>query len=219
MTRKPITDANVIPLFAVPVCQTEIEPQSSIITDFLINKLEYKRMLYSNAKNSSGLFVLDEPICRPLKDALTSRLEDFVHDFLDVDRKHKFRINTSWMNQYLDTDYSGEHYHSNSLISGVLYLSDVADTGDIVFHKDKHWTNVFPDVVRIDYNFNPDKFNVFNAQGWSLRPKKWDVVFFPSWLTHSVQTNKSQPKKERYSLAFNTWVSGQVGDSTSTLVL
>jgi hypothetical protein len=95
----------------------------------------------------------------------------------------------------------------------------VEDTGDIVFHKDKHWTNVFPDVVRIDYNWNPDKFNVFNAQGWSLRPKKWDVVFFPSWLTHSVQTNKSNPKKERYSLAFNTWVSGQVGDSTSTLVL
>ena len=63
MTMKPITDANVVPLFAVPVCQTEIEPQSSIITDFLINKLEYKRMLYSNAKNSSGLFVLDEPIC------------------------------------------------------------------------------------------------------------------------------------------------------------
>ena len=106
MTMKPITDANVVPLFAVPVCQTEIEPQSSIITDFLINKLEYKRMLYSNAKNSSGLFVLDEPICRPLKDALTSRLEDFVHDFLDVDRKHKFRINTSWMNQYLDASSS-----------------------------------------------------------------------------------------------------------------
>ena len=219
MTLKPITDANVVPLFAVPVCHTQIEPQSSIITDFLLNKLHYERLIYSNAKNSAGTFVLDEPICRPLKDALTSRLEDFVHDFLDVDRKHKFRINTSWMNQYLDTDFSGEHYHSNSLISGVLYLSDVADTGDIVFHKDKHWTNVFPDVVRIDYNFNPDKFNVFNAEGWSLRPKKWDVVFFPSWLTHSVQPNKSNPKKERYSLAFNTWVSGQVGDGTSTLVL
>ena len=30
---------------------------------------------------------------------------------------------------------------------------------------------------------------------------------------------KSNPKKLRYSLAFNTWISGKVGDSTSTLVL
>ena len=83
MSLKPITNENVLPLFAVPVCNTEIEPQSSVIEDYLINKLDYKRLIYSNAKNSSGLFVLDEPICRPLKDALTARLEDFLHGFLE----------------------------------------------------------------------------------------------------------------------------------------
>jgi uncharacterized protein (TIGR02466 family) len=219
MPLEPISFNNVTPLFAVPLCHTRIEPVSDIIVDHLTNKVEYDRLIYSNAKNSSGTFILDNPICAPLKTALTERLENFLHGFLDVDIKHKFRINTSWMNQYLSDDYSGEHYHSNSLISGVLYLSDVEDTGDIIFHKDKHWNNVFPDAVRIDHAWTPEKFNVFNAQGWALRPKKWDVVFFPSWLTHSVGQNKSNPKKLRYTLAFNTWVSGQVGDSTSTLVL
>ena len=36
------------------------------------------------------------------------------------------------MNKYEKNDWSGEHAHANSLISGVLYLSDVKDTGNII---------------------------------------------------------------------------------------
>ena len=51
-----------------------------------------------------------------------------------------------------------------------------------------------------------------------LSPKPFELILFPSMTNHSVDVNV-QTEKTRYTLAFNTWVRGTIGDSTSTLVL
>ena len=43
----PITDKQVIPLFAVPLCKTRIEEPAPEIIDYLQNKISYTRMLHS----------------------------------------------------------------------------------------------------------------------------------------------------------------------------
>ena len=50
----------------------------------------------------------------------------------------------------------------------------------------------------------------------TIKPQQWDLLMFPSILNHSVQPNQSTAKV-RYSLAFNTFIRGTVGDSGSQL--
>ena len=87
-------------------------------------------MLHSVAMNSDDHNVLDREEVAPLRKALLDQVNEYLHNYLDADSKHEFYITTSWMNQYNKNDYSGLHYHSNSLISGVLYFDDCTDTAD-----------------------------------------------------------------------------------------
>ena len=216
-----ITDKQVIPLFAVPLCKTRIEEPAPEIIDYLQNKISYTRMLHSVAMNSDDHNVLDREEVAPLRKALLDQVNEYLHNYLDADSKHEFYITTSWMNQYNKNDYSGLHYHSNSLISGVLYFDDCEDTADIIFHKDKYVQNIFTDTVNIDHKKEFDlnkKGYLYHQRELNVTPNKWDLVLFPSNLNHSVAVNASEDNK-RWTLAFNTFVRGTIGDSTSRLVL
>ena len=178
-------------------------------------------MLHSVAMNSDDHNVLDREEVAPLRKAIMDQVNEYLHNYLDADDKHEFYITTSWMNQYNKNDYSGLHYHSNSLISGVLYFDDCTDTADIIFHKDKYVQNIFTDTVNIDHkkDFDLDKKGyLYHQRELNVTPSKWDLVLFPSNLNHSVAVNASEDNK-RWTLAFNTFVRGTIGDSTSKLVL
>ena len=215
-----INDDSVLPLWATPLCKTKIEQPSQDIIDHLTNKIEYKYKEYTNAHNSVSLFVLDELICEPLKNTLMNKVNDFL-TYLNVDlEKHEFYISTSWMNKYQHQDFADMHYHSNSLISGVLYFDNCVDTADITFHKSQNHNNLFQDTINIDHkNINEFKKSIlYHQRTLNVQPEQWDLLMFPSFVNHSVRSNRST-EKTRHSLAFNTFVKGTLGSSTSTLIL
>ena len=51
-----------------------------------------------------------------------------------------------------------------------------------------------------------------------MSPEKWDLIMFPSNLNHSVNQNINA-NKNRYSLAFNSFATGQLGSSSSIMFL
>ena len=216
-----ITDQNVIPLFAVPLCKTSIAEPRQEIQDYLKNQIKFVRRQYSDADNSEELHVLNNDICKPLKDVLLNKMNEYL-DYLDVDlNKHEFYITTSWMNRYSKDQWSDLHYHSNSLVSGVLYFDDCDDTSDIVFYKRQGLDNIFSDTVNIDHRQNFDtskKAYLYHQRKLNVSPQKWDLIMFPSNLNHSVNQNIHQTK-HRYSLAFNSFASGQLGASSSIMHL
>lgn len=216
-----INDDNVIPLFAVPLCKTKIDEPSEEIQNYLKNKIKFVRRQYSDADNSEELHVLNNDICKPLKDVLLKKMNEYL-DYLDVDlNKHEFYITTSWMNRYSQDQWSDLHYHSNSLVSGVLYFDDCNDTSDIVFYKRQGLDNIFSDTVNIDHKVNFDvtkKSYLYHQRKLNVSPEKWDLIMFPSNLNHSVNQNIHQ-SKHRYSLAFNSFASGQLGSSSSIMYL
>ena len=75
-------------------------------------------------------------------------------------------------------DYIHHHKITNQTISGVLYLNTPPNSGNIVF------TN--------PYNIN---------QKQNYKPKQNSLIFFPSYLPHFVEINKSQ--ENRISIAFD----------------
>lgn len=218
----PISDNQVVPLFAVPLCKTRIEPCTEQEMEYLTTGIEYKERLHSIAWNSVDNYILDDPKVADVKRKVMEQVNEFLLGYLDVHPKHEFYMTTSWMNRYQKNHYAQMHYHSNSLISGVLYLTDCEETADIVFHKDKSNTNIFTDTVNIDHNdfFDTDnkRSYLYHQREMRLSPKPFDLILFPSMTNHSVDVNV-QTEKTRYTLAFNTWVRGTIGDSTSTLVL
>ena len=72
-----ISDKDVIPLFAVPLCKTKIEEPSAEIQDYLKNKIKFVRRNYSDADNSEELHVLNNDLCKPLKDVLTQKMNEY----------------------------------------------------------------------------------------------------------------------------------------------
>jgi hypothetical protein len=210
-----IDDNNVIPLFAVPLCKTKIDEPVQEIQDYLKNQIKFVRRQYSDADNSEELHVLNNDICKPLKDILTQKMNEFL-EYLDVDlEKHTFYITTSWMNRYSKEQWSDLHYHSNSLISGVLYFDDCEDTSDIVFYKRQGLDNIFSDTVNIDHRKNFDtskKAYLYHQRKLNVSPEQWDLIMFPR--NQNVHLNK-----KRYSLAFNSFATGQLGSSSSIMFL
>ena len=216
MNTEKITNQNVTGLWPIPLVRTSIDPVGDDVMDFLINQ-DTRPKTEGIAQNSYNAFVLNDPICKDLKEALEFKLQSFFFDFLGIDQKHYFYINTSWTNKYEKGDYSNQHWHTNSLWQGLLFLTDVGDTGSTNFMNDKNWYNLWPgDTVRFDYNPGAD-LNVFNTEGWAIAPKKWELVFFPSFMSHGVSLN--QTNEIRRTLAFSVWTKGKFGDEGAQLTI
>ena len=216
-----IKEHNVVPLFGIPLCQTQIKPYEES-EKFIKEKLDYELRSHKVSYISKDDYVLDKDNLLPLKTEILQQVSEFMHGYLDVHEKHKFVLTTSWCNKYEQNQYIQEHYHSNSLISGVLFLTDCKDTSNIVFHKDKNHTNIFTDTVRLDhkeqFDFTNKRSYLYHQSRMAVCPKKWDLMLFPSFLNHSVEINAS-PNDVRYTLSFNTWVQGEVGGGHSKLKL
>jgi uncharacterized protein (TIGR02466 family) len=107
---------------------------------------------------------------------------------------------TSWLQLNQPQSYFVRHDHYGALVSGVLYITVPENSGDIIFHNPleaRRVTNVFFDRTKIednDYNFNHVKYS----------PIEGEMLFFESWLQHTVGQNLS--KDDRVSVSFNIWV-------------
>jgi uncharacterized protein (TIGR02466 family) len=186
-----------------------------------IESQEYERMAADNGDYTVNKYILDTPELAPLKAKIMKAADNFIYTVLDVKRNMDFRMENSWVNRHYTGDYSGQHYHGNSLISGVYYIDTGVDTGAFVCHKDKGNYNLWTETVRVDFNYqdhgNDAKLNFFNADAWGLYPAKNDLIMFPSMMTHSVEENQSS--KIRYSLAFNLFPRGTAGGVINTLTV
>lgn len=212
------SEYNITPLFAVPLYQSFVDAVDQKDVDF-IKSLDYERMPADNGDYTVCKNVLDIPQLRDLKLKIQKKIDHFVYEILDCDKNVKFEIQNSWANRHGKLDFAGSHRHSNSLISGVFYLDIGPDTGAIVFQKDKSYYNLWTDTVEVGFNYqtheDQNRLNVFNADAWGIYPKQNEIVLFPSLLYHSVSENLSD--KIRYSLAFNVFPRGNLGETINRI--
>jgi len=73
----------------------------------------------------------------PLKNEIETQVSEFMHGYLDIHEKHKFVITTSWCNKYEHNHFIQEHYHSNSLVSGVYFYQTAKTQQILCFTKIK----------------------------------------------------------------------------------
>ena len=88
---------------------------------------------------------------------------------------------------------NSRHIHSNNCISAAYYVKAPKHCGDIVFHD--------PRSAAVYSYPKVSKINKLNSNFYSIQPREGLLVMFPSFLHHSVDTNKSD--KERIVISFN----------------
>jgi hypothetical protein len=85
-------------------------------------------------------------------------------------------------------------------VSGVFYLSADPVEDTITF-----WRSGYRQLY-----LQPKTYDTFNSDSWRFKVKTCDIVMFPSSLSHSV--SEITTDKVRVSLAFNSFIKGELGD-------
>ena len=186
----------LIEMFAVPLTVSTYE--KSIFQELkFIENLDYKDNIQGLTRISKDFFILNRPELADLKKFIEYQIKLYVKNIYGSD--DEVVITQSWVNKAKKGDFHQNHTHSNSLISGVFYPLLDETLPPIMFKK-----------FTREISLNTKEKNKFNSDIYKLNLSSKSLVLFPSNLTHGVPINKSNYL--RYSLAFNTWPKGIIGN-------
>ncbi len=151
---------------------------------------------------SENLYLFDEPEMKSISDAVQEVLDLYTREVMGISQQLYVTQSWSLINEP-DVGMHG-HSHSNSIISGSLYFTDLpSPAARMVFDRHKTYQ-------QIEFVPEEDKQNIYNAPMNVITPKKNEVLLFPSGFQHFVEPNQSP--LPRHSIAFNTFVRGKLGN-------
>jgi uncharacterized protein (TIGR02466 family) len=196
----PVASHEVYPMFIEPYFRANI---AGSITPQQIAFIQSLKMV-NNPENliSANLYIFEEPELKSIKDAVQEVLDIYARDVLCIPQK--IYVTQSWSLVCKPNAGMHGHSHSNSILSGSLYYCDLPDPpASMVFTRHTSYQ-------QIELPPAPDKRNLYNTPINRITPRPNDVLLFSSRLTHLVEQNISG--KPRHSIAFNTFVKGELGD-------
>ena len=114
-----------------------------------------------------------------------------------------FYITQSWLNIVHPGESHPIHCHTNSIISGIFYVSTVE--GDAIQLYDINTS------VKDRTKIESGKTNLWNVSQQNLDIGNNVLLLFPSWIGHGVKQNASTTT-DRISISFNVFVKGTIGE-------
>ena len=196
----------VCDLFPIALAVEKIEVEQEDLDKLLLLTSEKDKLI----KNQKDNFFHDETYIfdtvlkgSKLVQDITNCMNQYCRDILG--EEPSLRHTQSWINVNPPGSSHHKHFHSNSILSGVLYLQVDDQTGKFLVHRE--------DNNRISNEIK--NYNQYNYKYLFFEPKQFELYIFPSSLSHSVDENKST--KDRISLSFNTFYYGNIiGDGKLT---
>ena len=158
---------------------------------------------HTNLSEDKNLFDLDSAIIKNFKkDVVEPAFKKYLTEIFSVDLEKDFssyRLK-SWITKITNGTSVSLHNHSGSHLTGTFYLmADEEDAGGRIEFLDPR-TNAnrgYPSILR---NHFKETFHL---------PKTGDILIFPSFLYHHVQTYYSN---SRFCLAIDLTLYGSNGD-------
>ena len=206
-----LNEYEMMPVFpnAVYTSKTDI---SSEIYKF-IESLDYYCMENNSGQLSYNTSILDEETLRALNIDIKSHIDTYVHQVLQVQDDLDFYVTCSWVTLHEHGDYSPSHLHSNSILSGTLYINIPKDDESLFQFQAPSFHKILGFV-----NADIKEHNIWNSSTCSIKPETGTILIFPSSLTHGT-TPMTSTTENRYCLAFNVFVKGNIGNNINRLDL
>jgi uncharacterized protein (TIGR02466 family) len=196
----PVVSHEVYPMFVEPYFRANI---AGSITAAQIEYIKNLKMV-NNPENmiSENLYIFEEPELKSVKDAVQEVLDIYARDVMCIPQR--IYVTQSWSLICMPNAGMHGHSHSNSILSGSLYYCELPDPpSSMIFTRHVSYQ-------QIELPPAKEKRNIYNSPINRITPRPNDILLFSSRLTHLVEPNQSV--KPRYSIAFNTFVKGQLGD-------
>ena len=164
---------------------------------------EHKKKTKKNAGNSrtKDSYVLEHKTLNNLKKDLHTKVMDYFDKVICTDNLMTPYITQSWINYTKSDQFHHKHNHSNSLVSGIFYISADKKVDSITFSK-----------VSLDdrIKLNITKYNIFNSSSCTFPVETGNILLFRSSLVHGV--GKKKGNNIRISLSFNVFIKGTIGN-------
>jgi len=188
-------------LFPIPLYKTFREIKEKEIKFIEKNKEAQDNFETEKRFISSDHYILNNEELKDLKNDLNFIINDYFNKIFGVNENNLITpyITQSWLNWTKLEGFHHKHYHSNSIISGVVYIKADEKYDSIVFETP------FKDFFRINY----DDSSIFSKRSMMVPVSTGMVILFPSWLSHGV--NLKFNGDIRISLAFNVFIKGTIG--------
>ena len=192
-------------LFSIPLMEFEYgqisEDENKIINHYL-NDL--RPNVYNFTTRES--YILDkEKGLSNLKKFINRAIYTYVKSVIVGDEYNQdelnFKITQSWANLTQPGSVGHhQHTHSNSVISGVLYVQ-TNDDDSVTFANNYLASTTIKTPVKV--------YNQFNSDSWRFPVNTGKLLLFPSNLPHQVESVNG--KEDRISLSFNVFPYGILG--------
>jgi len=162
---------------------------------------ETRAKTFPNVANRSSLdnYVLEAPEMQALRSFFMDAVKQYARKIISVNEKLEFYITQSWINYTAPGEAHHRHMHTNSLVSGSFYIDAVKEVDRLYFYRENTQ----------QINVWNKEANWYNADSWFFGVGTGDLILFPSHMQHGVE--KTEGRHTRTSLAFNTFVKGEIG--------
>mgnify|MGYP003657307313 FL=1 len=189
-------------LFPTPIYITKINREFTKKELQFVDNQKNKCMKNKGNINTKDNYILNKKEFKNINKFLEKHCQNYLDNITCSKNNIKLYITQSWLNYTEANQYHHQHFHPNSIISGVLYFNSNKEKDNIKFTDPKPYQQIKLDV---------EKYNLWNSQTWSFPVETGNLFMFPSSTLHEVETKKGN--NTRISLAFNTFYKGTIGYS------
>lgn len=184
-------------LWATPIWQYHMDDNVVNFTKIISEVYEIKQFQKSRIQSNEGGWQSDfiEPTDTELSKLMTYIKNNIqkCYDDLNVQKKYYNSEIIYWININGFGHANHKHIHSNSILSGCVYLKVPKDSGNIIFNPNLANEYFFTSFTECNTDITSTETTFF--------PKEKKVIIFPAFLPHSVGKNNSN--EDRISIAFN----------------
>jgi len=203
--QKQISDNRLELIFPIPIYRARRESNLDSTEKKEIEDI-VKEGMHKNPDNSSSnnSYIFNTKL-KKIKEFCEQHIKIYAEEIINPREELDFYITQSWLNVTKPGEGVHHHHHSNSIISGVFYISTVEDDG-IVFSRPL-------DAIGINIKIEPKESTPFNVDSWGFDVSNLDLLLFSSSMGHAVLPNDRRLKSttDRISISFNTFVKGPIG--------
>lgn len=209
------TVTQVLQLFPTPMQISQLDVNVDDIEKCLTEQFPDLHPQVTGSYVSAHTQILEHSLLKNLKEQILNNVRHYLDNIASVIYEEVY-ISSSWYNVNPYGTSARQHTHPNSYLSGVFYVK-TPDASNISLTQG--YTRFHSPLTPLQSIFNLEikDTNDYNAMACIIEPKVNQLVLFPSYVPHEVDTYYGS--FPRISIAFNVFFKGRIGNENSKTFL